>query len=465
MTAEGTAPVQRPASTSAARIAASNEPIILVVGFNLLTVALMITAPIDWDTETLPQIYLLVLVCQALLALGFLVGRNRGLSTRPRTVLPLSSAAKVMPYVVGIYLLAAPISYGFRMGFSPLDISGMANLILAGLNDRAFGYANALRGTGLGPIPWSLYFAVSIFAQSFFIAGFLYWRRMGVAMKLLFAALVGLDLLFSMGRGTTFGVVSMVTTFVFAALFWKKSRIAKGLLVAGLFIATVALFSYNLYSRSGNVERAVELTEFGRSVLIVDDPVLAMVPAALRPTYLNVIWYFGGGYYHASFALDLDFRPTFFLGSNPALIGLAAIFGIDVWNDTYMHRLQTTRGIDELGVWHTAYLWYANDVSFVGVPLLLLGIAYLFGFSWARAAQGDFLSGIVFVMLGNMLLFLFANNTYLSSVFYSFMVLLPFWLLTRVFGEVVRVPVPGRRRRSGAESGAMTLKPGSEATR
>jgi hypothetical protein len=178
-----------------------------------------------------------------------------------------------------------------------------------------------------------------------------------------------------------------------------------------------------------------------------------------------VIWYFGGGYYHASFALDLDFRPTLFLGSNPALIGLAAIFGIDVWNDTYMHRLQTTRGIDELGVWHTAYLWYANDVSFVGVPLLLLGMAYLFGFSWARAAQGDFLSGIVFVMVGNMLLFLFANNTYLSSVFYSFMVLLPFWLLTRVFGDVVRVRVPARRRRPVAESGAMTLKPGSEATR
>jgi hypothetical protein len=465
MTAQGTAPVWRPAPTSAARIAASNEPIILVVGFNLLTVALMITAPIAWDTETLPQIYLLVLVCQAFLAFGFLVGRNRGLSTRPKTVLPLSSADKVMPYLIGIYLLAIPISYGFRMGFSPFDIAGMANLILAGLSDRAFGYANALRGTGLGPIPWSLYFAVSIVAQSFFIAGFLYWRRMGAAVKLLFAGLVGLDLLFSMGRGTTFGVVSMVTTFVFAALFWRKSRIAKGLLIAGLFIATVALFSYNLYSRSGNVERAVELTEFGRSVLIVDDPVLAMVPEALRPTYLNVIWYFGGGYYHASFALDLDFRPTLFLGSNPALIGLAAIFGIDVWNDTYMHRLQTTRGIDELGVWHTAYLWYANDVSFVGVPLLLLGMAYLFGFSWARAAQGDFLSGIVFVMVGNMLLFLFANNTYLSSVFYSFMVLLPFWLLTRVFGDVVRVRVPARRRRPVAESGAMTLKPGSEATR
>lgn len=464
MTAE-TAPVFRPVPSRAARTSASNEPIILVVGFNLLTLAFMMTAPIDWDTETLPQIYSLVFVCQALLVIGFGVGRNRGLSTRPKTVLPLSSGARVMPYLLGIYLLAVPISYGFRMGFSPLDISGMANLLLAGLQDRAFGYENALRGAGLGPIPWSLYFFVSIFSQCFFIAGFLYWKRMSYAPRLLFGGLVSLDLIFSMGRGTTFGVVSMVTTVVLAAMFWKRSRLVTVLLVAALFVGTVALFSYNLYSRSGNVERAVELTEFGRSVLIVDHPVLAVIPESLRPTYLNVLWYLCGGYYHASFALDLDFKPTLFMGSNPALIGFAAIFGIDVWNDTYMHRLQVARGIDELGVWHSAYTWYANDVSFVGVPVVVFGIAYLFGFSWARSAQGDFLSRIVFVMLGNMLLFLFANNTYLSSVFYSFMFLLPFWLLTRVFGDVVQVRELKRPRRTVAQPGAMTLKPGSEATR
>jgi hypothetical protein len=280
---------------------------------------------------------------------------------------------------------------------------------------------------------------------------------------LLFVGLVGLDLLFSIGRGTTFGLVSMVTTFLFAALFWKRSQLGTGLLVVCLFMGTVALFSYNLYSRSGNVERSVELTEFGRSALVVDHPVLAVVPESLRPTYLNVLWYFCGGYYHASFALDLDFRPTLFVGSNPALIGLAAIFGIDIWNDSYMHRLQVARGIDELGVWHSAYAWYANDVSFVGVPLVVFGIAYLFGFSWARSAQGDFLSRIVFVILGNMLLFLFANNTYLSSVFYSVMFLLPFWLFTRVLGDVVRQP--NRPPRTVAGPGAMTMRPGPEANR
>ena len=464
MTVRNGLPALRTAPTNPATTSALlNEPIILVLGFNLLTIACMITAPIEWDAENLPEIYFLVLVCQALLPIGFGLGRKRGLLTRPRTVLPLSSGATVMPYLLGIYLLAAPISYGYRMGFSPLDISGMANMLLAGLQDRVFAYANALRGVGLGPIPWTAYFFVSIFTQCFFIAGFLYWKRMSVGTRLLFGGLVCLDLLFSMGRGMTFGVVSMVTTFLLAAMFWKRSRLKTVLLVGALFVGTVAIFSYNLYSRSGNLERAVELVEFGRSTLIVDHPVLALIPESLRPTYLNVISYFCGGYYHASFALDLDFTPTLFVGSNPALIGLAAVFGIDVWNDTYMHRLQVARGIDELGVWHSAYTWYANDVSFVGVPVVVFGIAYLFGFSWARSAQGDFVSKIVFVILGNVLLFLFANNTYLSSVFYSFMFLLPFWLFTRVLGSV---PLRQRKRppRTATSSRPMTITPDSEAT-
>jgi hypothetical protein len=36
------------------------------------------------------------------------------------------------------------------------------------------------------------------------------------------------------------------------------------------------------------------------------------------------------------------------------------------------------------------------------------------------------------VVIGNMLLLTFANNTYLSSVFYSFMFIFPIWFFTRV---------------------------------
>jgi hypothetical protein len=264
--------------------------------------------------------------------------------------------------------------------------------------------------------------------------------------RLLFAMFVCLELFFSLGRGTSFGVVSMVTTFFVSSLLWKKSAksgirgmVGKALLVLSLFLGSVAFFQYNLYSRSGNVERQVKLTEFGNSTIILDHPAFSLVPESLHPTYLNVVSYLGQGYYHTSLALDLDFKSTLLLGNNPALIGLASLCGLDVWPDTYMHRLQVDKGVDEFGKWHSAYTWFASDVSFYGVPVLLFGLAYLFGFSWARSARGDFLSKVVF-----MLLFLFANNTYLSSVFYSFAVLLPLWVLTRLLP--VRGVAVGQRR-------------------
>jgi hypothetical protein len=262
---------------------------------------------------------------------------------------------------------------------------------------------------------------------------------MGPIAKLLFTIFLCIELFFSVGRGTSFGVVSMVTTFFFSSLLWVKrikstasSALGHALLVLFLFGGSVALFSYNLYQRSGNVERGLELSEFPNATTILDHPTLAVIPESLRPTYMNVVSYLAGGYYHASLALDLDFQSTYFLGNNPALIGLAQVLGIDVWDRTYMHRLQAAKGVDELGYWHSAYTWYACDVSFYGVPIVLFGLGYMFGFSWARSARGDFLSKVVFIFFGNMLLFLFANNTYLSTVFYSFMFLVPFWMITRL---------------------------------
>ncbi len=98
-----------------------------------------------------------------------------------------------------------------------------------------------------------------------------------------------------------------------------------------------------------------------------------------------------------------------------------------------MHRLHRL-GIDEYGVWHSAYTWFASDVSFYGVPVLLFVVGYGFGFSWICGMRGDFLSRLVFIMFGNVLLFLFANNTYLSSVFCAFIVFVPFWVFTRFAG-------------------------------
>ena len=433
--------------------ASISTPILLVVGFNLFTLAVFVTAPVQWDTDNLADICFLVLLSQLLILIGFQLGRRNGSSSFARVRLPLGSGRTLMTCFMAIYPLTALIGYAYRMGYAPWDVRGMYALLWMGVLDRRFGYEMALRGTGLGPLPWRVYLIASMVNGCFFIAGFLRWKRMGLIAKSVFAICLCVELFFTVGRGASFGLVSLVTTFFLTTMFWARSArsravttLASALLVLLLFGGSVAFFSYNLYRRSENVQRSLEIHEFRNSYTIRDHWMFLAIPESLGPTYINVVSYLAQGYYHASLAMDLDFQTTFFLGNNPALMGLAELFGINVWNRTYMHRLMAARGIDELGVWHSAYMWYACDVSFYGVPFVLLVLGYLFGFSWTRAREGDFLSRILFVMFGNMLLFLFANNTYLSSVFYSLVVLLPFWILTRLLPFVPAAAVAANRR-------------------
>jgi hypothetical protein len=206
-----------------------------------------------------------------------------------------------------------------------------------------------------------------------------------------------------------------------------------------LLSGTIGFFSHNLYRRSNFTAVDVSRYRVANSPLVFDHPAFTVIPKPLWPTYVMVVTYFGQGYYYTSFAFDMEFKPTGFLSSNPALVSMAqALIGIDVWSDTYMHRLQRY-GIDEFGVWHSAYTWFASDVSFYGVPPLLFVLGFFFGFSWTQGLKGDFLSRVVFIMFGNILLFLWANNTYLSSIFYAFIVFVPFWMFSRFFPVTIAV--------------------------
>jgi hypothetical protein len=418
-----------------------DKPILGVVGFNLFTLLVFVTAPVQWQTGNLVELCVFVVLCQMLVLLGFGLGRERGDAAPPVDKPPFFRADTLMLGLFAIYILTFPISYAYRLEFAPFDIAGMVNRLMAGIQDPHASYASTLERTSRGPIPWTVYFAISIFNQVFFAAGFLYWRQFKRSMKIVFAILVGIELFYWVGIATGFGVVALATTAGLSTMFWPARRdrwqsrrtVGNLVLLAVLLFGTIAFFSYNLYRRSNFAQIDVASYQVARAPLILDHPAFSVIPRPLWPTYVLVVSYLGQGYYHTCFAFDLDFRSTGMLGNNPALISLASLFGVDVWDDTYMHRLQR-KSIDEYGVWHSAYTWFASDVSFYGVPILMFFLGYFFGFSWAQGLQGDFLSRLVFIMFGNVLLFLFANNTYLASVFYAFMFFVPLWVLTRFSG-------------------------------
>jgi hypothetical protein len=442
------------------------RPIAVVVGFNLFTLLVFLTAPVTWVTQHLTDLCLLVLCCQVAIFLGYHFGQRSGYARPLDHRMPFVRGRRLMNLLFAVYVLTFLLIYAYRMDFSPFDVRGMANRLILGLQDPRWSYFGSLqKSTTGGPVRWSVFFAVSIFNQLFFVAGFLYWRRFGRTRKLVFALLASLELLYWVATATAFGVVAMMTTLGLSSLFslrtgprnLRRSAI-NALLLLVLLAGSIAFFSYNLYRR--NDFREIDITQFDIVGMPVygDAPTLALVPQPLHQAYIKVVLYMGQGYYHACLALGHEFRWTKFLGSNGSLVALADRLGVDVWSDTYMHRLQRD-GIDEYAVWHSAYTWWAGDVSFYGVPLLLFCLGYLFGFSWARGTQGDFLSQIFFVLFGNMLVYLFANNTYLGSVLYAMMLFGPIWLLTRVVPVWLTVSKPRRRVSAPAAARAGRVLP------
>jgi hypothetical protein len=415
-------------------------PLTIVIGFNLFTLFLFYTAPIHWVTNNLSFFLIFALSCQVMIILGYKTGFRKSKKTNISGRILNNFSYKKLNFIFIFYSLTFLIKYAYLLKFSLFDIKGMVNILGIGILNPKLGYALSLNETRHATISWSIYFLISIINQIFFIIGFVKWKEMNKVKKVVFIFFIFIDLFFWMGRGTNFGVISLISTLAFALIyklkfikFNFKNILRFYLIIVALLIGSIYTFSYNMVNRSGNAKLNLQDFNLGISKVNENASVFTILPQEFQPTYMYMVSYLAQGYYHTCLAFDLEFKPTFFLGNNPALISLAEkVFGVHIWESTYMYRLKE-KGVDPVVNWHSAYLWYASDFSFFGVPIVLFFIGYLFGFSWALSLNNnDFLSKVIFTILGNMILYLFANNTYLSSVFYSFIFIFPIWYFTRV---------------------------------
>lgn len=417
-------------------------PIAIIVGFNLFTLFVFLTAPIQWKTNNLVLLALFALFCQLVIFVGYKIGYKKGIVKSERLthrkIFFYELSNKIFNFIFIFYSLTFLIKYAYLLRFNPLDIKGMFLFLTIGIADPHLGYSLAVDTIRPTTIPWTLYFLISIINQIFFIIGFVSWKNYSKWKKGMFIFFLFVEIFFWAGRATNSGIIFIITTFLLSQLYrmdYDKSKLTTKikplLIILFSLIISISAFSYTMNNRKGSSTLSYQSFNLGNSYVDEYSNVFLFIPKPLQDTYMYVVYYLAQGYYHTSLAFDLDFQPTFFLGNNPAIISFAEILGINVWKDTYVYRLNKL-GVDPLVQWHSAYLWYASDVSFWGVPVLLFLLGYLYGLCWGLSFNNDLLSRIIFIIIGNMLLYLFANNSYLSSVFYSFMFILPLWYFTRI---------------------------------
>lgn len=413
-------------------------PLTLVIGFNLLTLFIFYTAPIKWASDNLLLFLIFSLLSQGMIILGYNIGFKKSKKMKSQGMVLFTFSKKRLNFIFYFYSLTFLIKYAYLLKYSLFDIKGMFGMLLIGFGDPHLGYLLSVNDSRSATISWGIFFLISIIGQIFFVIGYLKWNNLNRLKKVVFVIFVMIEIFYWMGRGTNFGVINLISTLAFAAIFKLKDikiNSAKVLkfyfLILILGIAGVYVFTYNMNKRANDTILDSQAFNIGLSKVNESDNVFNIIPKSFHQPYLFVVSYLSQGYYHTSLAFDLPYKPTYMLGNNPAVISLAEVLGFDIYKDTYVYRLKD-KGVDALINWHSGYLWFASDVTFYGVPLLMLFLGYLFGFSWGLSLNDDFLSKIVFIILANMILYLFANNTYLASVFYSFMFILPLWYFTRV---------------------------------
>lgn len=411
------------------------KPLKYIIAFNLFTIFIFITAPLRWESSNILLFLFLIFFSQLALIFGFTNGSKKYLKLKQIGTVITNKRIK---QIFAFYSVTFLIKYAYILRFYPYQISEMFNFLLIGVVSPDIGYKLSLDSTRAFTIPWTVYFVISIINQVFFIIGYLTWKRNGFWLKLIFTFFIIIELFFWFGRGTNFGIISLITTFLFSRMVLfelKKSnfnKIKNGFFLALLVVSSVFVFSYNLYNRRGGADIEIENFDLRNATVDMNHISFKIIPKPLHETYMYLVSYLSQGYYHTALSLDLDYVPTFLFGNNPAAIDLAELLHINIKEDTYVYRLQE-KGIDPEVNWHSSYTWYASDVTYFGVPFVFYVLGYLFGCSWVLSMKfNDFLSQIVFVILCNMLLFTFANNNYLSNMFYSSSILFPYWYFNRV---------------------------------
>lgn len=151
------------------------------------------------------------------------------------------------------------------------------------------------------------------------------------------------------------------------------------------------------------------------------------IPDPYKPMISYLTRYLANSYNALAFALNMPFETTYGLGHSWFLLdNLNKGLSNFLWDRTYNMKIEEAYGFDHYSNWHTVYLWIANDVSFLGVPIILFILFFYFGRAWkCFLVENDMFSFLIFMIFAKFSYFISANN----QVFQNSDTLIAFWLL------------------------------------
>ena len=333
-------------------------------------------------------------------------------------------------------LLSAFFSIAFLVNFSgSLNPITIGNNIYIGLRDPEIAYLNNLNMEKKSGLITKITTLFSPITYAVVPMGIYYFKKLSLGTKVMLILVVMLDLLQFIIKGTNFGILRITVTIIISlsvVLSFKGVNINKKKMITLISILLLFFIFYLLKTISSRLGY-VEIPDTYMGLLVNKDHMLfKILPMGLSIPIFIATTYLSQGYYGFSLAFNYPFTTTYGLGSGRFLISYGEkIFDIDLWNRTYQAKMDSIWS--SRVSWHTFFTWFANDVGFYGVFIIMLILGVLFGLVVADAYDNKNLIAVILLPLYVILLiFIPANNIVFDNpvLFMPFIVINFIWFIT-----------------------------------
>lgn len=390
-------------------------PIVLVLAFLIFSEALFWLGPIQYDVTNNLGLFCYL----ALLNIALFKGYSRGVTHYKSRSLSLGIGVINLIIIVGFFSCIYSLIYTFDVRGLSVNINTIATALLdsgSAYHTDAIYEQSTTFLTITGP-----------FEAAIIPLGVANWKKISRIVRVIVVLSILFIVVRWLGIGTRKGIFDAFIVLGITVLAYKNVNVfepsnRKRILLYSIVFGVIFLsyFVISNLSRSGLSAEEIQFVSISSEVRSGYDT----LPIWLLYALDSITSYLTQGYYALAKSLEMGILPLSPGGSNWFLINFLKGHGSDPTVGTYMYQLEQF-GIDMRINWHTAYVWLANDMTFIGVPFFIYLIGYMFARTWCECVYDK--NDISYIMLSFFtisIVYLFANNQLFSFSFIPFF----FWL-------------------------------------
>lgn len=427
------------------------KPLYLVIWYSSFTIALFYLGPWDWKVTNNLRLMLFLFFSNLSLIIGYYYA-IRIYTRKEHSVkkFDLSKLHKPFFYILLIYLII--LTVGIIIDYD-ITLTNFTRKITEAISNPGLAYYNYSQSSSF--INKIIIWLQVLFAPIFYcIIPFCiyYFEKINIKEKCLFFIIILLELIKWILKGTNKGIFDLVlllcvfsmlrvlkkNDFSIKTIFHKNKKLIIFLMF--IIIGVVLYFTYNIATRVDMSNQAQSLGSIMNNTK-TKSSIFDLLPSFLYTVILIVSSYLCQGYYGLSLCLNLPFQSTYGVGfSNFLSANFNEILGIDVYSRMYAYRAQSL-GWSATVNWHTMYTWFANDISYFGVVILMFFIGFIFAYIWLSFVHED--NPLAVPLLGlfsTLFIYISANNQVFNfpTTFMAFFGLIFAWFVYRKYTVIRR---------------------------